>query len=102
MSKKPVVELLENIIRKIIREELDFYSQKIIKEVMNNPTPLNETKNTSIDTPYSLQSTLRESFSRVNPPQEKHDMTFDNMEVPEELSKVFNRDYSQLMKKINK
>jgi hypothetical protein len=120
-------ELFEKMIRKIVREELDFYASKIIKEmtevtsqrmVIENNNSLNpNSKQNSLYTTTvdhnkteSSRATLRESLMGFKNELDREygiesnseKMQFDGMEVPPELAAVFNKDYSDFMKKIKK
>jgi hypothetical protein len=101
-------ELFEKMIRKIIREELEYYNSKLINEIAQIKKvqqPQNK-KETSV--PPQGNNSLYEGLSRFrnelqseyNEFSETQEMSFGNAEIPDELKKVFNRDYSELMKKL--
>lgn len=97
-------DLFEKLIRKIVREELEYYNTKLIKEIA-------EIKNNSIIggqpvvSKQKVQIGLSEGLSNFKKSLESEyeipsdGMSFGDMQVPEELQSVFNRDYSELMKK---
>lgn len=100
-------ELFEKMIRKIIREELEYYNSKLINEIAQikkAQQPQNK-KETHVSPPGNnslyeglsrFRNELQSEYNEFNEPQE---MSFGNAEIPDELKKVFNRDYSELMKK---
>lgn len=96
-------ELFEKLIRKIVREELEYYNTKLIKEI-------SEIKRTAIVETHEpqkkqkLQNVVSEGMTNFRKSLESEyeipgAMTFGDMQVPDELQNVFNRDYSDLMKK---
>lgn len=107
------LDLFEKLIRKIIREEIEFYNSKLINEIKQttNLQPSNgkmittEQKNHLITTDNiapsqrlaSLKAQLAEQYGESS---ESDTMSFGNAEIPEELKGVFNRDYSELMKRL--
>lgn len=112
-------ELFEKMIRKIVREELDFYATKILKEIadLNSKSLLvaeQLVKNSNhgyinANVPVSQKTALRESLMGFKEELDKEyginngqKITFDGMEVPPELDAVFNKDYSDFMKKLKK
>lgn len=111
-------ELFEKMIRKIVREELDFYATKILKEIseLNSKSLLvaeqSVKKNehyAGYDVKLNQKSGLRESLMGFKEELDKEyginntsKITFDGMEVPPELDAVFNKDYSDFMKKLKK
>jgi hypothetical protein len=120
-------ELFEKMIRKIVREELDFYASKIIKEMteVTSQRMVIENKNSSntnskVNPSYTTTlehnitqpttATLRESLMGFKNELDREygmesnsaKMQFDGMEVPPELDAVFNKNYSDFMKKITK
>lgn len=111
-------ELFEKMIRKIVREELDFYATKILKEIadLNSKSLLvaeqSAKKNDnqpSYDIKPNQKSGLRESLMGFKEELDREyginnnsKITFDGMEVPPELDAVFNKDYSDFMKKLKK
>lgn len=108
-------ELFEKMLRKIVREELEFYTEKILKEVQNskNKVVVSETmtstpmkKNVEHPGETRDRSTLlrmKEELDREYADimhTGKSEITIDGMEVPEELKGVFNKNYSEFMKKL--
>jgi hypothetical protein len=108
-------ELFEKLIRRIVREELDFYTSKLIKEISqitsknlvseSGKTKNNSEKNTTVRL-TSENASLKESLSGFKNELDKEygfnnaSMQFDGMEVPPELESVFNKDYRDFMKKV--
>jgi hypothetical protein len=108
-------ELFEKMIRKIVREELDYYASKIIKEVSEvaakslvtentrQHTRSNQVKFTSDD--VSLKQSLMSFKNELDNEYgigNNSAMKFDGIDVPPELDAVFNKDYSDFMKKLKK
>lgn len=105
-------DLFEKLIRKIVREELEFYTSKIIKEVSEITSKnlvvenTNKAKNdqTVRYTSDNVGGSLKESLMGFKNELDKEygmgpTMKFDGMDVPPELEKVFNKDYSKFIKK---
>ena len=110
-NESTIVTLLEKVLRKIVREELEYYTEKIIKEVAKPNNIMNEESQRRYDVQPHTKGKLQDFFDNVDPmsimksklqPEQNKKITFENMEVPPELDKVFNRDYSQVVKKITK
>jgi hypothetical protein len=106
------LDLFEKLIRKIIREELEFYNSKLINEIKQTTKSQPSTGNSLIAGPgenifttdnVNLKEGLR-SFRNELAAQygneENESISFGNAEIPDDLKKVFNRDYSELMKKL--
>lgn len=103
-------ELFEKLIRKIVREELEFYTTKILKEISNSSSKQVLENNDYIpkNTPIEKKdpTRLKESLSQYKQMLDAEygnnssQMQFDGVEVPPELNAVFNKNYSDFMKKL--
>lgn len=111
-------ELFEKLMRKIIREEIEFYMSKIIKEIseVKKKSLVNENNEShpkvkDIQNEKTVKFTseninLKESLMSFKNELDKEygfndtSMKFDGMEVPPELESVFNKDYRDFMKKV--
>lgn len=109
-------ELFEKLIRKIVREELEFYTTKLIKEIAvskwsKTETPTNIIESTNFNKAATMEKTVNSSAINEKISQYKQmldveygntsdTMSFDGMQVPPELESVFNKNYSDFMKKL--
>lgn len=108
-------ELFEKMLRKIVREELEFYTEKILKEVQTSKSKgvVSETVATTPtkkNVEYPSETRDRSAIMRIKEELDREyadvmhtgsqPVTFDGMEVPEELKAVFNKNYSEFMKKL--
>lgn len=107
-------ELFEKMIRKIIREELEFYNSKLINEINQVNVKTQKTQANTVSAKmdksnHGLSNALQESLSKFKQELSSEyneefqigddSMSFGNVQIPDELKSVFNRDYSELMKK---
>lgn len=109
-------ELFEKLIRKIVREELEFYTTKVINEIIlskwsKTGTPVNIIESTDFNKAATMEKNV--NISPINEKISKYKqmldieygntsdtMSFDGMQVPPELESVFNKNYSDFMKKL--
>lgn len=98
-------DLFEKLIRKIVREELEYYNTKLIKEIAEIKSNSIIGGQNQVVNKQKVQIGLSEGLSNFKKSLESEyeipndGMSFGDMQVPEELQSVFNRDYSELMKK---
>jgi hypothetical protein len=106
------LDLFEKLVRKIIREELEFYNSKLINEIKQT-SKSQPSKGTSIiagpgENIYTTSNvnlkeglkSFRNELAAQYGNEDNETMAFGNAEIPDDLKKVFNRDYSELMKKL--
>lgn len=102
-------ELFEKLIRKIVREELEFYTSKVINEIgsLSSKTLFAENNNKSVTNSLPKKQGLSESLLNFKQQldaeySENSKVSFDGMEVPPELDQIFNRDYTDFLNKMKR